>query len=69
MATPSELYQQEISMSRIDDLFKNKTGKILNVYCTAGYPQLDSTLDVMNALQTNGADLIELGMPYSDPLA
>ncbi|MFL5809433.1 MAG: tryptophan synthase subunit alpha, partial [Flavisolibacter sp.] len=41
----------------------------LNVYCTAGYPELDSTLGVMTALQTNGADLIELGMPYSDPLA
>ncbi|HSC54567.1 MAG TPA: tryptophan synthase subunit alpha [Phnomibacter sp.] len=41
----------------------------LNVYCTAGYPQLNSTLVVMEALQANGADLIELGMPYSDPLA
>ncbi len=41
----------------------------LNVYCTAGYPQLDSTLPIMQALQANGADLIELGMPYSDPLA
>jgi tryptophan synthase alpha chain len=41
----------------------------LNVYCTAGYPHLDSTLKVMRALQENGADLIELGMPYSDPLA
>lgn len=42
---------------------------ILNVYCTAGYPQLDSTVEVMKCLQANGADLIELGMPYSDPLA
>jgi tryptophan synthase alpha chain len=42
---------------------------VLNVYCTAGYPQLDSTLEVMKALQENGADIIELGMPYSDPLA
>lgn len=42
---------------------------MLNVYCTAGYPQLDSTLQVMAALQGAGADLIELGMPYSDPLA
>lgn len=41
----------------------------LNVYCTAGFPHLDSTLPVMQALQANGADLIELGMPYSDPLA
>ena len=42
---------------------------MLNVYCTAGYPQLNDTLRVMRALQENGADLIELGMPYSDPLA
>jgi tryptophan synthase alpha chain len=56
-------------MSRIENLFKSKANKILNVYCTAGYPQLDSTLKVMKALQDNGADLIELGMPYSDPLA
>ncbi len=39
------------------------------MYCTAGYPKLDSTLEVMKALQDNGADIIELGMPYSDPLA
>lgn len=56
-------------MSRIRSLFEIKTNRVLNVYCTAGYPQLSSTLEVMKALQTNGADLIELGMPYSDPLA
>ena len=56
-------------MSRIKDLFERKSNRVLNVYCTAGYPQLNSTLDVMKALQDNGADLIELGMPYSDPLA
>ena len=41
----------------------------MNVYCTAGYPQLNSTIEVIKALQNNGADIIELGMPYSDPLA
>lgn len=56
-------------MSRIQELFKRKNKNILNVYCTAGYPELDSTLEVMKALQDSGADLIELGMPYSDPLA
>jgi tryptophan synthase alpha chain len=56
-------------MSRIKKLFEAKPSRVLNVYCTAGYPQLDSTLEVMEALQENGADLIELGMPYSDPLA
>ena len=56
-------------MSRISELFKKKNKKVLNVYCTAGFPRLDSTLEVLKALEENGADLIELGMPYSDPLA
>ncbi len=56
-------------MSRLQQLFKAKTKNVLNVYCTAGYPQLHSTLEVMKALQQNGADIIELGMSYSDPLA
>ncbi|MEO5946798.1 MAG: tryptophan synthase subunit alpha [Chitinophagaceae bacterium] len=56
-------------MKRLKEIFKVKGKNILNVYCTAGYPQLNSTLDVMKALQQNGADIIELGMPYSDPLA
>jgi tryptophan synthase alpha chain len=56
-------------MSRIKELFERKNNNVLNVYCTAGYPHLDSTVEVMKALQENGADIIELGMPYSDPLA
>jgi tryptophan synthase alpha chain len=56
-------------MSRIDALFARKKERVLNVYCTAGYPQPDSTLKIIKALRDNGADLIELGMPYSDPLA
>ena len=56
-------------MSRIEKLFAAKKERVLNVYCTAGFPQADSTLGVMKALQESGADLIELGMPYSDPLA
>lgn len=56
-------------MNRIQELFQKKKNNILNVYCTAGYPTLDSTVPVMKALQDNGADMIELGMPYSDPLA
>jgi len=56
-------------MSRIKNLFKVKSSKILNVYCTAGFPELESTLPVMRSLQQNGVDIIELGMPYSDPLA
>ncbi len=56
-------------MSRIESLFSKKSHNILNVYCTAGFPELDSTLEVMKALEQNGVDLIELGIPYSDPLA
>jgi tryptophan synthase alpha chain len=56
-------------MSRLTELFEQKNTRVLNVYCTAGYPQLNSTLEVMGSLQKNGADIIELGMPYSDPLA
>ena len=56
-------------MTRIQELFQQKQKKVLNLYCTAGFPQLDSTVPVMKALQNNGANLIELGMPYSDPLA
>ena len=56
-------------MSRILQLFKHKQNNILNIYCTAGYPQLNSTLPVLKALQDASVDMIELGMPYSDPLA
>lgn len=56
-------------MSRISELFKKKKRGVLNIYCTAGYPNPDSTLGLLQTLQEGGADLIELGMPYSDPLA
>jgi tryptophan synthase alpha chain len=56
-------------MSRIEQLFAKKNSQVLNVYCTAGYPRLESTLEIIKALEENGADLVELGMPYSDPLA
>jgi tryptophan synthase alpha chain len=56
-------------MSRISQLFASKNKDVLSVYFTAGYPLLDSTLPVLTALQESGVDLVELGMPYSDPLA
>jgi tryptophan synthase alpha chain len=55
--------------NRIDQLFARKQHRVLNIYCTAGFPELNDTLPVMTALQKHGADLIELGMPFSDPLA
>lgn len=50
-------------------MFKKKYSGVLNVYCTAGYPELNDTIKVLKALQDSGVDIIELGMPYSDPLA
>lgn len=55
--------------SRIQTLFSTRKKDILNIYCTAGFPERDSTLVLLKALQDSGADMIELGMPYSDPLA
>jgi tryptophan synthase alpha chain len=56
-------------MDRLKQLFSRKQNRVLNVYCTAGYPTFNSVIPVMQALQKHGADMIELGMPYSDPLA
>ncbi len=56
-------------MNRIDQLFKTKQQRVLNVYFTAGYPQLNDTLSIMESLEQSGADLIEVGIPFSDPVA
>ncbi|WP_343701810.1 tryptophan synthase subunit alpha [Chitinophaga sp.] len=56
-------------MNRIDQLFSTKGQNILNIYCTAGFPALNDTVAVVEALQQSGADMVELGMPFSDPLA
>jgi tryptophan synthase alpha chain len=57
------------STNRIDSVFKEKKENILNVYFTAGYPKLNDTVVIMEQLQDSGADLIEIGIPYSDPVA
>ena len=56
-------------MNKLDAVFKSGKKNLLNIYCTAGYPQLNSTGEVILALQNNGVDMIEIGMPYSDPVA
>jgi tryptophan synthase alpha chain len=56
-------------MNRIDQLFEGKKKNILSIYFTAGFPNLEDTLPVMEALQSAGADIIEVGVPYSDPIA
>ncbi|MGB4844773.1 MAG: tryptophan synthase subunit alpha [Ferruginibacter sp.] len=55
--------------NRLTKLFEDKKSSVLNIYCTAGYPRLESTGEVIDALQKKGADIIELGIPYSDPIA
>lgn len=56
-------------MSRLQQLFANKRKNILNIYFTAGYPNLEDTGSIILALEEAGVDLVEVGMPYSDPLA
>ncbi len=56
-------------MNRINNLFINNTKNILSVYFTAGYPNLNDTTTIINTLSKSGADLIEIGIPFSDPLA
>jgi len=56
-------------MNRLDRLFQNKKKDILNIYFTAGYPQLGDTVKTIKALANSGVDLLEVGIPYSDPLA
>lgn len=55
--------------NRITELFKRKTSNILSVFFTAGYPAVNDTCRIIEALQSSGADMIEIGMPFSDPLA
>lgn len=55
--------------NRIDHLTGNKKKNILSVYFTAGYPNLQDTVPVIELLEKNGVDLIEIGMPFSDPTA
>jgi tryptophan synthase alpha chain len=56
-------------MNRIDKLFRTKKEKIFSVYFTAGYPSVDSVEKIILLLEKNGADMVEIGIPYSDPLA
>jgi tryptophan synthase alpha chain len=56
-------------MNRIHYLFNTKQDRVLSIYFTAGFPKLDDTIPVMEAIQAGGADIIEIGIPYSDPIA
>ncbi|QIK16776.1 tryptophan synthase subunit alpha [Blattabacterium sp. DPU] len=56
-------------MNQIHNLFKNKNKNILCIYFTAGFPYLNSTEEIIKILQDLPVDLIEIGIPYSDPLS
>ncbi|MDB5121686.1 MAG: tryptophan synthase subunit alpha [Sphingobacteriales bacterium] len=56
-------------MNRLHQLFNTKEEPLLSIYYTAGYPDINSTLDIAEGLEKAGVDFIEIGFPYSDPLA
>lgn len=55
--------------NRINQLFETKKENILSVYFTAGFPNLNDTVEIIQELEKNGVDLIEIGIPFSDPTA
>lgn len=56
-------------MNRIDKLFQQKHNNVFSIYFTAGHPTLDSVPGILQSLEKSGADMVEVGMPFSDPLA
>lgn len=56
-------------MNRINQLFEQKKKGILSLYFCAGHPTLDGTVEVIKTLAGNGIDMIEVGIPFSDPMA
>lgn len=55
-------------MNRINKKLKQE-GKLLSIYFTAGYPNLEDTVSIIQNLEKSGVDMIEIGLPFSDPLA
>lgn len=55
-------------MNRLEHLFSTKEN-ILNIYTTAGFPKLNDTIEIVQELAASGVDMVEIGMPFSDPLA
>ena len=56
-------------MNRINQLFEKKKKGILSLYFCAGHPTLEDTVEVIKTLASNGIDMIEVGIPFSDPMA
>ncbi len=56
-------------MNRINKLFSEKKSGLLSIYFCAGDPELNSTMPTLRALQAGGIDMVEIGIPFSDPMA
>lgn len=56
-------------MNRINKLFQEKNKEVMSIYFPAGFPEKDSTMNVLQALQRNGVNMVEIGIPFSDPMA
>lgn len=56
-------------MNRLNKLFAEQKKNLLSIYFTAGHPALNTTVDIAEALEKAGADFLEIGFPYSDPVA
>lgn len=55
--------------NKLTELLKSKPNNLLNIFYTAGYPQLEDTTVILTALENAGVDMVEIGIPFSDPLA
>ena len=56
-------------MNSLQELFKEKDKNLCSVFFTAGFPELNDTTKIINSLEAYNVDFIEVGLPYSDPLA
>jgi tryptophan synthase alpha chain len=56
-------------MNKISDLFQKKQRNILSIYFTAGFPCLNDTANIIRELQGSSIDMVEVGIPFSDPMA
>ena len=56
-------------MNRINQLFQDSPKNLLSIYFCAGCPTLEGTVDVIRTLERNGVHSIEIGIPFSDPMA
>jgi len=68
MASPSAIISSSVIAERFEAL-RAESRRALVCYVTAGHPDADSSLDILHALEQGGADIIELGVPFSDPIA